>query len=704
MAGDQKPAGADQVDQPGPPPRPTGPESSAGPQPTPEWTPEPETPSASTPAPAPAAPKPAAAPAKPADADDLIGGRYRRTARIGSGGMGVVWRADDEVLGRTVALKELSAAAELGGSGPAGAAKRAMREARIAARLHHPNVIGVYDVVEHRGRPWLVMEYLASRSLADLMKDPKALPTAEVARIGAQLADALTAAHDAGIVHRDVKPANVLLSDTGTVKITDFGISRATGDTTVTNTGVLLGTVAYIAPEVARGKIADARSDVYSLGATLYSAVEGEPPFGVDDNAIALLYRIAHEEIIPPSHAGALGPVLMQMLDRDPERRPTTRQVRTWLEDIADGARPDPQAATSVLGAAAAALARPKGTSKRSLPSRPPKQPKSQKQAKQVPPTAPPKVVPLPTPTPAPPPVTPATPAASATPVTPAAPSTGAKAGSGAAAAAASGSAAVASAASASAAGSAATPKPAAAPSGGSTGSSKTPVLPQSAIPTRRTTPADPGPSAEVARLGRRAVVIGVVVALALIAGTVLLLQHSGNTAAAAGSTPSATAATTASQSAAPSATATPTLSATPTPASTHTVTAPNVPATSAAPTGTATTSNAPSGDVSTQLRDTIVDYYQLMPGNTAQGWTWLTTDYQEHHANGEANYDSFWAAVKSVSISDVTVTLPSTVVATIRYSNKDGSADTEKTSFGLVQQNGRWLIASSSVLSHTGG
>ncbi len=185
------------------------------------------------------------------DNTDLIGGRYRLLAQIGTGGMGVVWRARDEVLGRTVAVKELmvrSAISGFGGGLGDESTQRAMREARIAARLHHPNVIGVYDIVDHEGRPFLIMEFLESRSLAQLMATGVLLPPQEVARIGAQLASALKAAHDAGIVHRDVKPGNVLLAEDGEVKLTDFGISRAVGDTTVTASGVLLGTLGYIAP------------------------------------------------------------------------------------------------------------------------------------------------------------------------------------------------------------------------------------------------------------------------------------------------------------------------------------------------------------------------------------------------------------------------------------------------------------------------
>ncbi|HXR71807.1 serine/threonine-protein kinase, partial [Actinocrinis sp.] len=274
------------------------------------------------------------------DNTDLIAGRYRLLAQIGTGGMGVVWRARDEVLGRTVAVKELmvrSAISGFGGGLADESTQRAMREARIAARLHHPNVIGVYDIVEHESRPFLVMEFLESRSLAQLMATGVLLPPEEVARIGAQLASGLKSAHDAGIVHRDVKPGNVLLAEDGEVKLTDFGISRAVGDTTVTASGVLLGTLGYIAPEVAQGQPSDSRSDVYALGATLYAAVEGQPPFGSTENAVAMLYRIVHEDLIPARHAGPLEPVLLWMLNRDPDLRPTMPQAERALKAVETG-------------------------------------------------------------------------------------------------------------------------------------------------------------------------------------------------------------------------------------------------------------------------------------------------------------------------------------------------------------------------------
>jgi len=183
----------------------------------------------------------------------LIADRYRFLDRIGSGAMGIVWRAQDERLGRIVAVKQLLLQAGMDTREHDEAIQRAMREGRIAAKLHHPNAIAVYDVVEENGAPCLVMEYLPSYSLADTLSEYGALDPLQVARIGAQAASALAAAHAAGIVHRDVKPGNVLIADSGLVKITDFGISRASDDITVTKTGLIAGTPAYLAPEIARG-------------------------------------------------------------------------------------------------------------------------------------------------------------------------------------------------------------------------------------------------------------------------------------------------------------------------------------------------------------------------------------------------------------------------------------------------------------------
>lgn len=270
----------------------------------------------------------------------LIARRYQLTGQIGTGAMGVVWRATDQLLGRTVAVKQvlmgpgLSPAAEQEGK------RRAMREGRIAARLHHPNAVTIFDVVDEDDQPWLVMEYVNARSLAAVLADGRVLDPVEVARIGAKVADALAAAHDAGIVHRDVKPGNILIGDDGTVKLTDFGISRAVGDVTVTATGLMAGTPAYLAPEVARGEEPVPASDVFALGSTLYTAVEGRAPFGGTDNALAVLHAVARAQVDPPRRAGPLGPVLMDLLAAAAADRPTMRQAKAALEAVAAGRTP----------------------------------------------------------------------------------------------------------------------------------------------------------------------------------------------------------------------------------------------------------------------------------------------------------------------------------------------------------------------------
>ncbi|MEV4317333.1 protein kinase [Actinocrispum sp. NPDC049592] len=262
---------------------------------------------------------------------DLIGGRYRLVGRIGRGAMGVVWQARDERLDRIVAVKLLSFEAVFNGSDGGDLEQRVMREAQLAAKLQHPNAIAIHDVVEHEDHPCLVMEYLPSQSLSEVIAERGALPSDEVARIGAQVAAALAAAHDAGIVHRDVKPDNVLLAPDGTVKITDFGISKAIGDASVTKTGIIAGTPAYLAPEVAAGGTAGFPSDVFSLGSTLYAATEGVPPFGMDENTIAMLLKVSKGDANPPRRSGSLGPLLMWLLRSDPSERPTMRQAQDHL-------------------------------------------------------------------------------------------------------------------------------------------------------------------------------------------------------------------------------------------------------------------------------------------------------------------------------------------------------------------------------------
>ncbi|HEX4721946.1 MAG TPA: protein kinase [Pseudonocardiaceae bacterium] len=251
--------------------------------------------------------------------DGLIAGRYRLIERLGGGSMGEVWRAHDERLDRTVAVKRL-----LPGALPG----NAIREARITARLRHPNAVTVHDVVEHDGVPCVVMAYVPGHPLTE--RGP--LPPVEAARIGQQVASALAAAHKVGIVHRDVKPDNVLLTDDGTAMITDFGISRMIGE--AVRAGPLVGTPAYLAPEVAAGADASFASDVFSLGATLYTAVEGAAPFGYDDDTAALLRAVATGVVPESAHAGPLGPVLMWMLRREPHARPTMAQAAGALAEV----------------------------------------------------------------------------------------------------------------------------------------------------------------------------------------------------------------------------------------------------------------------------------------------------------------------------------------------------------------------------------
>jgi eukaryotic-like serine/threonine-protein kinase len=248
--------------------------------------------------------------------------------------MGVVWQAMDERLQRLVAVKQLLLQPGLSPRATDEARARALREARIAARLQHPNAIVVYDVAEHDGEPCLVMEYLPSRSLAAVLSERDCLPVPEVASIGRQIASALAAAHAAQIVHRDVKPGNILITDDGTAKITDFGVSRAAGDVTVTQTGMMAGTPAYLAPEVARGQVPTPASDVFSLGATLYAAVEGQGPFGDSDNPLALLHAVANGQVIPPQHAGPLSAALMRLLAADPAARPDMQRVSRDLTPL----------------------------------------------------------------------------------------------------------------------------------------------------------------------------------------------------------------------------------------------------------------------------------------------------------------------------------------------------------------------------------
>jgi len=327
----------------------------------------------------------------------LVAGRYRLQSQIGGGGMGAVWLAQDELLGRRVAVKQVLTAAGVSAEEADQQRQRALREGRIAARLSHPHAISVYDVALEHGQPWLVMEYLPSRSLAEVLSEDGVLRVDQAAQVGAQVADALAATHAAGIVHRDVKPANILIGEGGAVeglvKITDFGISHASGDVTLTQTGQITGTPAFLAPEVAQGHPMTEASDVFSLGATLYTCLEGAPPFGMEENALGMLHRVAGGQILPPRRSGALTQPLQRILAIDPADRPTMPQVRDDLAKLAAGR--DGDTTTILLARTDLGSAVPGRTRTATFPAGP-----AAAEAAATP--APPVPTPVPTPTPAP--------------------------------------------------------------------------------------------------------------------------------------------------------------------------------------------------------------------------------------------------------------------------------------------------------------
>jgi serine/threonine protein kinase len=269
----------------------------------------------------------------------LVAGRYSVGEVLGRGGMGTVWLATDEVLQRRVALKEVTFSIHLTDEERDVLRERTLREARAAARLDHPCVTHVFDVVEEDGRPWLVMEHVPARSLQEIVEEQGPLPPPVVARIGLDVLSALEAAHAEGIVHRDVKPANVLVTSDGRARLTDFGIAMTTGDSSLTTQGALIGSPSYMAPERAAGGQPAGSVDLWSLGATLYTAVEGRLAFDRGD-PVATLMAVATE---PPEHprlAGPLTPVLMGLLTKDPVQRATPAQARRDLQAVAAGAAP----------------------------------------------------------------------------------------------------------------------------------------------------------------------------------------------------------------------------------------------------------------------------------------------------------------------------------------------------------------------------
>ncbi|GGY03049.1 serine/threonine-protein kinase [Streptomyces djakartensis] len=270
----------------------------------------------------------------------LVAGRYRLADSIGSGGMGRVWRAHDEVLHRLVAIKELTAALYVSESEQAILLARTRAEARAAARINHSAVVTVHDVLEHDGRPWIVMELVEGRSLADAVKEEGRVEPREAARVGLWVLRALRAAHTAGVLHRDIKPGNVLLGTDGRVLLTDFGIAQIEGDTTITRTGEVVGSVDYLAPERVRGHDPGPSSDLWALGATLYTAVEGRSPFR-RTTPLTTMQAVVEEEAAEPRHAGPLAPVITALLRKDPTARPDALEAEQMLAEAAEGRRPN---------------------------------------------------------------------------------------------------------------------------------------------------------------------------------------------------------------------------------------------------------------------------------------------------------------------------------------------------------------------------
>ncbi|NUR63118.1 MAG: protein kinase [Catenulispora sp.] len=620
------------------------------------------------------------------DGEPLIAGRYRLLSELGGGAMGVVWRARDEVLGRDVAVKQLRPDTGMSGAQVRQSHLRARREGRIAARLQHPNAVTIFDVAEHDGRPYLIMEYVPSSNLADILATGTVMTPEEVARIGAQLSSALAAAHAVGIVHRDIKPGNVLMTSDGTVKLTDFGISRATGDATVTATGEILGTPAYTAPEVAQGHAVDSPADVFSLGATLYAAVEGSPPFGDEVNAMAVLLRVVRNELRPPRRTGMLTDTVLRMLSPEPADRPTMKEVSQALAALGTAPLPAAGAATAVdrsttdqtvvdpgvrpasgaadvtealaLEAIPVPLPRPKPEAQtapaddaepRSEVSPPPAQtapetepPETESKEPAAKEPAPKLTAALPAPTP-----TAALPAASPTTAM-------------------------------------------TATAGGSAASTSTGPL------SERSATGSPASRKTLIFAG------GGIGAVAVIVAAVLALSGGGDHPPAAAAVQSPTTSHTTAPATQPTGKpTTPASSAAAPPASSSSssASAPSTPSTpSTSPATSATTSST--ADVPTQLVAAITNYYSLVPGNLDQAWADLTPEYQQNKALGLANYKSFWNGMQRVTVSGVQAQAPDKVTATIDYFPKSGQATEERTSFTLVQDGGVWKIAHSSVIS----
>ncbi len=265
----------------------------------------------------------------------MVAGRYELRAVLGRGGMGVVWLAEDDLLRREVAVKEILWPSQLDDSERETLRRRALREARTAARLAHPHIVRIFDVVDEDGAPWIVMELASDPSLREMITAGGPLPPARAAQIGLQILHAIRAAHAAGVLHRDVKPGNVLFGHEGRAILTDFGMAIADGNPALTTSGLVIGSPAYMAPERARGEPATPAGDLWSLGATLYAMVEGRPPFR-RDGAMAVLTAIATAEPDPPRHAGPLWPLISGLLRKNPAERLGAAEAEVMLRSVAE--------------------------------------------------------------------------------------------------------------------------------------------------------------------------------------------------------------------------------------------------------------------------------------------------------------------------------------------------------------------------------
>ncbi|WP_083865464.1 serine/threonine-protein kinase [Nocardia brevicatena] len=262
-----------------------------------------------------------------------VGGRYQLVNKLGHGGMGTVWKAHDTVIDRDVAVKEPRVPAAVPDGDRMVVFARLEREARAAAQVDHPSVVTIYDVVSENGQPWIVMELIKGRSLADIL-DEGTLAPAEAARIALSVTGALAAAHACKVVHRDVKPSNVMLASCGRIVLTDFGIAHIDGEAPVTRTGTVVGSADYTAPERVLGRVPGPESDLFALGVLLYSAVEGFSPFW-RQTRYATFQAVLHAEPPTPRQAGDLAGLILRLLNKDPAARPMSAEIVSALDRVA---------------------------------------------------------------------------------------------------------------------------------------------------------------------------------------------------------------------------------------------------------------------------------------------------------------------------------------------------------------------------------